>query len=66
MPDLGGDALFEELRARDDRHAHRVVFVTGDAESDDARRFLEQAGRPVVGKPFQLDELATVIAGVTT
>ena len=66
MPDLGGDALFEELRASDDRHAHRVVFVTGDAESDDARRFLEQAGRPVVGKPFQLDELATVIAAVTT
>ena len=66
MPDLGGDALFEELRQRDDRHAHRVVFVTGDAESDDARRFLRRAGRPVVGKPFQLDELATVIAGVTT
>ena len=65
MPDLGGDALFEELRARDDRHAHRVVFLTGDAESDDARRFLARAGRPVVGKPFQLDELATVIAGVT-
>lgn len=66
MPDLGGDALFEELRERDDRHVHRVVFVTGDAVSDDARRFLARAGRPVVGKPFQLDELATVIAGVTT
>jgi two-component system NtrC family sensor kinase len=65
MPDLGGDALFEELRHRDPRHAHRVVFVTGDVQSDDARRFLARAGRPVVGKPFQLDELATVLAGVT-
>ena len=66
MPDLGGDTLFEELRDRDPRHARRVVFVTGDVQGDDARRFLDRAGRPVVGKPFQLDELANVLAGVTT
>ena len=66
MPDLGGDTLFEELRDRDPRHARRVVFVTGDVQGDDARRFLDRAGRPVVGKPFQLDELAHVLAGVTT
>jgi PAS domain S-box-containing protein len=65
MPDLGGDTLFEELCDRDPRHARRVVFVTGDVQSDDTRRFLDRAGRPVVGKPFQLDELATVLAGVT-
>jgi CheY-like chemotaxis protein len=66
MPDLGGDTLYEELRDRDPRHARRVVFVTGNVQSDDARRFLDRAGRPVVGKPFQLDELATALAGVTT
>lgn len=65
MPDLGGDALYDELRSRDPRHADRVVFVTGDVQSDAARRFLARSGRPVVGKPFQLDELATVLAGVT-
>ena len=66
MPDLAGDTLYEELRDRDPRHARRVVFVTGDVQSEAARRFLDRAGRPVVGKPFQLDELATVLAGVTT
>ena len=66
MPDLGGDTLFEELRDRDPRNARRVVFVTGDVQSDEARRFLTRSGRPVVGKPFQLDELATVLAGVTS
>jgi two-component system NtrC family sensor kinase len=66
MPDLGGDTLYEELRDRDPRHARRVVFVTGDVQSDAARRFFARAGRPVVGKPFQLDELATVVAGVTS
>ncbi len=66
MPDLAGDTLYEELRDRDPRHARRVVFVTGDVQSEAARRFLDRSGRPVVGKPFQLDELATVLAGVTT
>jgi PAS domain S-box-containing protein len=65
MPDLGGDTLFEELRASDPRHANCVVFVTGDVQSDRARHFLDGAGRPVVGKPFQLDDLAAVVAGVT-
>jgi PAS domain S-box-containing protein len=65
MPDLGGDTLYEELRDRDPRHARRVVFVTGDVQSDQARHFLDRAGRPVVGKPFSLDDLVTVLAGVT-
>ena len=65
MSDLGGDTLYDELRDRDPRHARRVVFVTGDVQSEAARHFLARAGRPVVGKPFQLDELAMVLAGVT-
>ena len=65
MSDLGGDTLYDELRDRDPRHASRVVFVTGDVQSEAARHFLARAGRPVVGKPFQLDELASVLAGVT-
>ena len=65
MPDLGGEMLFRELCERDAYHARRVVFVTGDLQSEDAQQFLNRAGRPVIGKPFQLDDLATVIAGVT-
>ena len=65
MPDLGGDALYRELVVRDPRHARRVVFVTGDTYNAQARRFLAEAGRPSVSKPFQLDDLATVVAGVT-
>ncbi|MEP6730269.1 MAG: PAS domain S-box protein [bacterium] len=65
MPDLGGEALYRELLDRDARHARRVVFVTGDLQSDAAQRFLIDAGRPVIGKPFQLDDLAAVIASVT-
>jgi PAS domain S-box-containing protein len=66
MPDLGGDDLYRELVQRDPRHAGRVVFVTGDTHNTQARRFLAEAGRPSVSKPFQLDDLATVVAGVTS
>jgi CheY-like chemotaxis protein/two-component sensor histidine kinase len=66
MPDLGGEALYRELLERDARHARRVVFVTGDLQSNAAQRFLTEAGRPVIGKPFQLDDLAAVLASVTT
>ncbi|HEX6600112.1 MAG TPA: PAS domain S-box protein [Gemmatimonadaceae bacterium] len=66
MPDLSGDDLYRELVQRDPRHARRVVFVTGDTHNTQARRFLAEAGRPSVSKPFQLDDLATVVAGVTS
>lgn len=64
MPDLGGDALYHELVENDPKHARRVVFVTGDTHNAQARRFLAEAGRPSVSKPFQLDDLANVVAGV--
>jgi two-component system NtrC family sensor kinase len=66
MPDLGGEALYRDMLERDALHARRVVFVTGDLQSDAAQRFLIEAGRPVIGKPFQLDDLAAVLASVTT
>jgi PAS domain S-box-containing protein len=65
MSGLGGDTLYRELCQSDPRHARRVVFVTGDTQSEHARRFLAEAGRPSVSKPFQLDDLAAVLAGVT-
>ena len=65
MPGLGGEALYWELCLEKPHMAQRVVFVTGDLQSDTARLFLAEAGRPVVGKPFQLDDLAAIVASVT-
>jgi PAS domain S-box-containing protein len=64
MPGLGGDTFYRELCNSDPRHARRVVFVTGDTQSEHARRFLAEAGRPSLSKPFQLDDLAAVLADV--
>ncbi|MEX2581729.1 MAG: ATP-binding protein [Gemmatimonadota bacterium] len=61
MPGLDGEELFARLKGRPDRLADRLIFITGDAESPDAARLLEEAGVPVVLKPFDLAEIAQII-----
>jgi DNA-binding response OmpR family regulator len=39
----------------------RVVFVSGDTQSDAAQRVLEATGCSTVAKPFVLDELAAIV-----
>jgi PAS domain S-box-containing protein len=63
MPDMAGDALYRELIARDAAHAGRIVFITGeDASSPATQSFLQASGRPVIGKPFSLDDLRRALA----
>jgi len=58
---LGAESLFTELVERDPDHAGRVIFATGDLESEPARNFLHGAGRPFVGKPFALATVAALL-----
>jgi len=58
---LGAESLFTELVERDPDHAGRVIFATGDLESPPARKFLHDAGRPFVGKPFALSTVAALL-----
>ncbi|HTR77819.1 MAG TPA: PAS domain S-box protein [Gemmatimonadaceae bacterium] len=53
MPDLSGEQLYEELRARDPEHAARVVFTTGQMVEERVRNFLASTGRPYIPKPFE-------------
>jgi two-component system NtrC family sensor kinase len=61
MPDMSGDVLFAELEASDPEHAARVVFATGDVDSEGARAFLQKSGRPYIEKPFALEEVAELL-----
>jgi CheY-like chemotaxis protein len=64
MPDTAGYGVFERLRAEDPEHAARVVFATGDAESESARAFLREAERPFVSKPFVLPAVVRLLCDV--
>jgi len=62
MPGMNGKEFFQTLAERAPDLASRVIFVTGDTVSGDSEEFLEEAGRPVIGKPFDLEELERVVA----
>ena len=61
MPEVGGDRLLEALRGRPGAPDRRVVFVTGDAASEEAAEILAASGAPVILKPFDLAEVAVVV-----
>jgi PAS domain S-box-containing protein len=62
MPGLDGEELFHRLRARGDGLERRLVFLTGDAASEQAARVVAAARVPVLVKPVRLAELARTIA----
>jgi two-component system NtrC family sensor kinase len=53
MPDLSGEQIYDELRARDPGHAERVIFTTGQLVDEQVRAFLASTGRPYIPKPFE-------------
>jgi len=57
MPVMGGREFYSRLVEEQPSLAERVVFLTGDTLSDNARLFLESVNRPFLSKPFALDEL---------
>jgi signal transduction histidine kinase/CheY-like chemotaxis protein len=61
MPGRGGDELYAEIRERWPALAARTLFVTGDLESDRARRLFSEGGPPYLRKPFLRYELLEAI-----
>ena len=64
MPRLGGREMFQTLSRMHPAVADRIIFATGDTVRGDTLRFLEDLGRPFLQKPFKLDALRRVLAGV--
>jgi two-component system, NtrC family, sensor kinase len=64
MPRLGGREMFQTLARMHPTVADRIIFATGDTVRGDTLQFLENLGRPFLQKPFKLDALRRVLAGV--
>ncbi len=65
MPGMDGVAFYEAVRERWPRLAPRIVFMTGGAFTDRARRFFERVDNERVDKPFDppaLRELIRLVA----
>lgn len=57
----GGFDLFHALRREGQGREHRVVFTTGDSITPKTRDQLQALERPVLKKPFNLEELREVL-----
>ncbi len=64
MPGIDGRQLFNWLRQVRPELVGRLAFATGDALGRDTARFLAEAGRPVLEKPFTRSALRRVTSAV--
>ncbi len=62
MPDMDGAGLWREVSAHFPQLAHRMLFVTGDTLSPDARQFLRNARCAALDKPFSKAALLKRVA----
>ncbi len=66
MPDLNGRDLYTELKRQAPDLAARTIFVTGDTLSGNFEEFLNEAGRPVIEKPFTPHEIREIVSNELT
>jgi signal transduction histidine kinase/ActR/RegA family two-component response regulator len=64
MPRLGGAEVLARWRDEDPELAQRVIIATGDVTAEDADASTETTGRPVLAKPFELEDLERLVAAV--
>jgi hypothetical protein len=61
MPELDGTGFYQELGRRHPELLARVIFLTGDTLSAEARAFLEQVGVIRLHKPFRAAEVRRIV-----
>jgi DNA-binding response OmpR family regulator len=57
MPLMSGIELYNWMKRTFPERANRVLFITGSVIGDDSNQFVQSSGRPVLFKPFSMDEL---------
>lgn len=61
MPELDGPGLYQELEKRLPHILPRMIFLTGDTLSPEAREFLEKVGGARLNKPFRAAEVRRIV-----
>lgn len=61
MPEMDGPRLYREIERLYPELARHVVFVTGDTLSPTTAAFIRGIGAPVVGKPFEIEDLVRTV-----
>src|SRR5262249_22719803 len=65
MPGLGGQEVFEQIRAFNPAQADRIIFITGDVVSEKTRGFFDDGKRVYLPKPFTIADLVEAVRKVS-
>src|SRR5204862_8332124 len=61
MLDINGAALWQRLVAAQSPLAQRIAVIPGDTVDAATQQFLASTGRPFIGKPVDMQQLADLI-----
>ena len=61
MPGMSGIELHERLAEQRPGMLSRIIYATGDTASPETAAFLARVERPVLEKPFELSQLASLV-----
>jgi DNA-binding response OmpR family regulator len=61
MPLMSGMELYKWMEKTFPESTNRVLFITGSVIGDDSNQFVQNSGRPVLFKPFSMDELKGMV-----
>lgn len=61
MPELDGPGFYQALRQRHPELVQRIIFLTGDTLSPEARTFLESVDGPRLAKPFRAADVRRLV-----
>ena len=64
MPGMDGQEFYRRAVAEHPELTHRIVFLTGDSVGNGAREFLEETACPHLTKPYSLQTVQDMIAGL--
>lgn len=66
MPEMDGPGLYRELERQHPHLLPRLVFMTGNAFTDDTADFFAATGAPCLRKPFEREDVQRVFEQVLT
>ena len=64
MPRMSGRELYQLIHQTDEALSRKVIFISGDTVNQATHKFISRTGKPLVTKPFQLEELRSHIANL--
>jgi two-component system NtrC family sensor kinase len=66
MPGVSGQSIYNHVKNQNPKLAERIVFITGDILGRETQNFLSTTSVKYIEKPFQFDDLFSLLTEILT